>query len=114
MANIDFETCLEQYDVRAVVIEFPSTPLLEAIGKDIEIFLMADPVLSFSQEALSLLKKRVHYFEEIKELQRALIEWKDGDLPPLRDQTFYHKYLFRENTEALILNTIENCIAHRH
>lgn len=108
--DVTFQEFLKRYQVQAVVIEYPSTPLLEVIGRDIEIFLLADPILPFSQAALDLLKKRVHYFETIEDLQQALIAWKNGDLPSLRNQEFYRQYVFRENTEALILDVITDAI----
>ena len=101
----------DEYEIQAMVSEYPSSPLYEAIGRDTEIFQLADPNAPFSQAALKLLKKRVHYFEEISELKKALEEWKNGNRPSLRDDEFYHKYIYWENTEELVLNTIEECIS---
>jgi hypothetical protein len=112
--NMRLVECYDEYEIRAMVSEFPSSPLYEAIGGDMEIFQLADPTLPFSQEALNLLKKRVHYFEEITELKKALEEWRNGNRPSLRNNEFYRKYIYRENTEKLILNTIEECISHQN
>ena len=95
---------------RKKVLGMEISGVVEVIGKDVEIFLMADPVLPFSPEALALLKKRVHYFEDIKEMQKALIEWKNENLPTRRNDEFYRKHVYRENTEELILNIINNLV----
>lgn len=105
--HISFLRCLRTYNVRAVVFEYPSTPLYEAIGRDVEIFTMADPILPFNPTARQLLEKRVHYFEDITKMQAALIKWSKGELPTLRDDGFYRNHVFRENTPQLILQTIE-------
>jgi hypothetical protein len=114
ISDLSLQSYLEKYDIRAVIIEYPSTPLFEVMGRDIEIFLLADPVSPFSQQVLNLLKKRVHYFENIEDLKKSLGEWRQGNLPSLRNNEFYNKYVFRENTEDLILRTIKRCVSHRH
>lgn len=103
---------LRKYETQAVVIDFPSTPLYEVIGEGLDIFLMSDPILPFSNEVLALLKKRVHYFEKIQDLTAALEKYQNGDLPKLRDCGFYNKHVYREDTRELIINTI-NKLLHK-
>ena len=87
-------------------MDYPSTPLFEVLGENIDIFLLADPILPFTPEALILLRKRVHCFENIDELKDCLTKYTEGKIPSLRNNEFYHKYVYRKNTRSLILETI--------
>ena len=104
-------TYLRQNTVRAVVMEMPSTVLYETVGEDIELFLMLDFNLPFGNHAFSLLRKRAHCFDKIEDLQQALFQYQEGELPPLRNDEFYHKYVYRENTQECILTTINDILA---
>lgn len=106
LTNITLVECLEKFRVKAVVMEYPSTPLFEVLGENLDIFLLADPILPFTPEALTLLRKRVHYFENINELKDSLTKYTEGKIPGLRNDEFYHKYVCRKNTKHLILETI--------
>ena len=92
LQGLTFIQCLNKFAIKAVVMEFPSTPLFEVIGKDVDIFLLADPILPFSSDALYLLKKRVYFFEDLHELKSSLMQYLVGDLPILRNNEFYNKY----------------------
>jgi len=107
LKDFTFSECLNKFNIRAVVMDFPSTPLFEVIGKDVDIFLLADPLSPFSSDALTLLKKRVYYFEGIDELNTCLTKYVDGELPTLRNDEFYDKYVYRKNTKELILEAID-------
>ena len=106
LTNITLVECLEKFRVKAVVMEYASTPLFEVLGENIDIFLLADPILPFTPEALTLLRKRVHYFENIDELKDSLTKYIEGEIPHLRNNDFYNKYVCRKNTKRLILETI--------
>ena len=107
LKDLTFSECLNRFNIRSVIMDFPSTPLFDAIGKDVDIFLLANPVAPFSFDALRLLKKRVHYFERIDELSACLMKFVEGELPALRNSEFYFKYAYRKNTKELILETID-------
>ncbi len=109
--GMHFQDILDRYNVRAVIIKFTTTPLYEVIGRDIDIFMMNDPVKPFSKESLGLLKKRVNYFENINEMKRALVKWKEGGLPILRNNEFYNKYVFRKKTKSLIVDITKNILS---
>ena len=57
-----------------------------------------------------MLQKRVHCFDTLKYLQEALSLYCKGALPKLRNDEFYLKYVYKENTSELILNTLENLL----
>ena len=107
LKNVTFLECFNRFTIKSVVMEFPSTPLFEVIGKEVDIFLLADPILPFSWDALNLLKKRVYFFEDLHELKSSLLKYLVGDLPMLRNNEFYDKYVYRKNTKELILNKID-------
>ena len=108
--GMPFTECLQKYRVNAVVFEFTSTPLYEVIGEDIEIFTILDPNVPFGKKPLKMLQKRVHCFDTLKDLQEALSLYCKGALPKLRNDEFYLKYVYKENTSELILNTLENLL----
>ena len=105
--------CLKENHVRAIVSEYPSSPMFEVIGLDTEIFQLSAPNLPFSKEALELLTRRVHWFEEIDHMLEMLELWTNGSLKSKRDLAFYNKFLFKKNTDSLILGTIENCLLNK-
>ena len=80
--------CLKENHVRAIVSEYPSSPMFEVIGLDTEIFQLSAPNLPFSKEALELLTRRVHWFEEIDHMLEMLELWTNGSLKSKRDLAF--------------------------
>ena len=108
--NMMLRPCLEKYNVRAVVMEGLGTPLYDAIGDDIEIFIMLDPNLHFGDRAFSLLKKRVHCFDKIEDLREALFQYQKGQIVSLRNDEFFNRYVYRSNTPERILTTINDLL----
>ncbi|MFV0423084.1 hypothetical protein [Oleidesulfovibrio sp.] len=92
---------LERYKPLLAVIEFPSTPLYEALAYDIDIFLLADTTAPFTPHALNLLEKRVHIFYSAEELVAAVMRYTPEQSGSLRDNAFYNAYV---NTEAALKN----------
>ena len=108
--NMGLLSCLKQYNVQAVVMEGPSTCLFETIGENLELFLMADPNMPFGNQAYSLLKKRVHCFDKLENLQEALFQYQKGQLVSLRNNEFFNRYVYRSNTPKRILTTINDLL----
>ena len=96
----------------AIVSEYPSSPMFEVIGLDTEIFQLSAPNLPFSKEALELLTRRVHWFEEIDHMLEMLELWTNGSLKSKRDLAFYNKFSSKKYG-LLILGTIENCLLNK-
>lgn len=88
-----FTEFMKMYAPKLVIIEFPSTPLYDVLGYDIDIFLLNDPVHEFSEHALNLLKKRVHLFDDIDELVIAIEKYSHNPILKKRDQDFFHAYV---------------------
>lgn len=101
---------LEKFSPKLIIIEYPSTPLYETLGEDAEILILNDSIITFNPEALHLLKKRVHIFDDIKDLLESIDLWCEGKLTPLRDNQFYYKYVYRENARDNILSEINHII----
>jgi len=104
---------LQGHSPRIVVIEYPSTPVAEVLGLDAEVFMMGDPLIRYDAQALGLLRKRVHYFEETAPLLDALDAFLRGDLAPLRDDGYYRRYVSSGGTERKIRGSIDEMI-HPH
>jgi len=105
--DLTFVDCLDFYDIESVIMDYPSTPLFEAVGRDVDIFLMKDPVLPFTGEAMTLLAKRVHCFDDVRSLTGAISEYLQGRLPRLRDRSFYERFVHRSGVEARISQIID-------
>lgn len=108
VSTLSLRDFLKSYTPKLIIIDYPSTPLFEVVGLDIDIFLMSDPIKPFTEEALELLQKRVYIFEDIKDLKAAILQYNNGQLNKLRNNEFYHKYVYRKNTRSLILETIDS------
>jgi hypothetical protein len=98
---------LERYRPSLAVIEFPSTPLYEALAYDMDIFLLTDPTAPFTERALRLLERRVHVFHTADELTQALLRYSPQQGGKLRDTAFSRAYV---NT-ACPLSGIESHLA---
>jgi len=104
---------LERYEPKIVVIDFPTQPLYECLFlHDVEIFTMDDKLRTFNKDALSVLRKRVHYSESIEQLIEKLDLFLKGKLEAKRDDSFCHNYVYKNNTERNILSLIDSLMAN--
>jgi hypothetical protein len=108
--HLNLEEFLTKYRPRAVLVEFPSTPLFEVLHLDAEIFLMDNPLRPFERQALEELSKRVYYAAD----SETMISWLDlfvhGKLPKKRDNTFFNHYVYKENQEETIIRLIDTLL----
>lgn len=104
--DIKLDEFLQIYSPRAVVIEFPSQPLVEVIPLDTEIFLLNDPINPYAEDVLELLKKRVHYFESTAGLIAAVDLFLNDRLEKKRDNSYMNHYVCKDNTKENILKSI--------
>ena len=93
---------MRNYRPRLVVIENISTPLYDAIGLDVDIFLMLDDMWPLSTSALTMLKKRVHIFETPEDLAKAILLYGTTPLNRLRDKEFYQTFVNRGLLDAAL------------
>lgn len=91
-----FDEFLGRHKVRHVVLEFPSTPLFEALETDAQIYLMTDEINPYGQRALAKLAKRVHIFDDPRDLITALSKNMGGTVSANQDQEFYRRYVHGE------------------
>lgn len=101
---------LENYEIRAVLIEFPSTPLLEVISLDVEIFLLNEPVVPFENQALDELQRRVHYSENTNDLLSKLDLFLRGKFKPKRDTTYIDHYVRKINTKENVVQLVQSLV----
>ena len=101
---------LERYNPRAVLIEYPSTPLFDVLHLDAEIFLMGDYLHPFEKKAFEKLRKRVHYSEDIVEIISKINLFLKGKLEKKRDNSFYNHYVHKENAKGNILRFIDELL----
>ncbi len=93
---------LEKYHPNAIIIEYPSQPLVEVLHMDMEIFLMNCELSPFENQALSELIKRVYFAYDTGELISMLEQYIRGTLPKKRDTTYYNHYVYKEGTKENI------------
>lgn len=96
IADIPLVELLRCVSIRAVVLDFPTSPLLEVMNvcPATEIFLL-DKLLSpyrYPPRILNMLEERVHYYQEAAEMMSGLKDYLAGTLPPRRDQTYVRRY----------------------
>lgn len=111
--NTTLNEFLDHFLPKAVIIEYPSTPLAELISEDVEIFLMNDPVIPYEKSALEKLMKRVHYFENTADLISAVDCFFTGNLPSKRDITYAENYVSIHDVENRIVKYINNTVLHK-
>ena len=88
---VDF---MRTHEVRAVLIDANySTCLIEVLPFDCEVFVMHDPMIPYSEAALALLSRRVHYLDSVEAFQAASIAFAAGTLPARRDGGFVERYV---------------------
>lgn len=97
---------LRNYSPKLVIIEYHSTPLYEVLPLDCDIFLLLDDAFPFTENALQLLRKRVHCFERTEDLVEAIRVYPNS-IEKLRDNSFYSKYVANPNAQSHISNEIE-------
>lgn len=108
MSFVDF---LETHHPAAVLIEYPSTPLLEVLHLDTEVFLMNDVLHPFEEQALNELCRRVHYTITTEAMLILLEQFRRGTLKQKRDDTFLQHYVRRHHTQdhfRQLLHTLVN------
>ncbi|MEO5360770.1 MAG: hypothetical protein H7843_10055 [Nitrospirota bacterium] len=112
--DLKLDEFLQIYSPRAVVIEYPSQPLVEVIHLDTEIFLLSDPINPYAEDVLELLKKRVHYFESTEGLIAAIDLFLNGTLEKKRDNSYMNHYVCKDNTKENILKSIDALIENKN
>jgi hypothetical protein len=87
-----------------------STCLYELIPYDCEIFVIHDPMIQFNDDALNLLKKRVHYLYSFEEFESSYLDFINGKLSSLRNQEFQKKNIFNSefDIEKAVLDAVYN------
>ena len=110
VTNLNLNEFIGKYSPRIVIIEYPSQPLFDVLHLDAEIFYMADYVIPLSKNASELLKKRVHYSDDIDDIISKIDLFIKGKLDSKRDNSFYNHYVKRENTKDNALKFINDVI----
>jgi len=108
ISNLTVTEFLERYEPKAVLIEFPSTPLFEVMHLDTEIFLMNDDINPFEEKALEELRRRVHYSWNVEEIIAKIDLFSKGELEKKRDDTFYRHYVHKKDREDNISRFIDS------
>ncbi len=108
VANMTLLDYLSIYSPRVVIIEYPSTPLVELLLFDAEIFLLWDQFFQYDQVVREMLERRVHCFDTVEDMLRAVQAFFAGELPVKRDDSYCKRYVYREGSEQIILRTIES------
>ena len=92
-------------------MEFPSTPLLEVLDEDAEIFVLCDEILHFESKAYELLGRRAHCYSNVEDLLEGLSMSLDGKLSEKRDNAFRDYYTSRPNTRKEFYKCLEEILS---
>jgi hypothetical protein len=103
---------LKVFTPRAVIIEHPASPLVDVIHLDTEIFLMNNEIMPYEEKVLELLKRRVHYSENVDDMISMIKKFLEGGLEKKRDNTYYNRFVYKENANENILNFIDGLIKY--
>lgn len=103
---LTFEETVSRFRIKAIIFELMSTPFYEALGLDVELFVLNDSVRPVEASGLEKLKKRANYFEDVNELINGVDRFLKGEGKIKRDNSFYHRYVYKDNTEHNILSLI--------
>lgn len=110
ISSLPLNIFLRKYLPKMIIFEFISTPLYEIVDEDVEILALNDQLFPFNEEAFHLLKKRVYVFDTIDELIIGIDLWCAGRLPKLRNDEFYHKYIYKKDSKRIIISHIDRII----
>jgi|GEM_PF-1154675 len=108
LINLSMNEFLRKYNPRAVIIEFPSTPIYDVLNLDTEIFLMNDELLPFEKNVLNEIQKRVYYSETVDDILAQLNLFLKGTLIKKRDDTYLKHFLIKEYTKENIIKIIND------
>ncbi|MGE0268307.1 MAG: hypothetical protein AB7S78_07615 [Candidatus Omnitrophota bacterium] len=104
--NCTFTEFLNKYNPKVIVIEYPSTPLYEALFTDADIFMLNDEINPYGNEALELLKKRVNYFEDVNEMIKELKEY--SSMHRKTDCGYFKKYIHPGEMDGKLQDLMRN------
>lgn len=102
---------LKRYSPKLMLIDYPSTPLWETVGRDMDILLLEDALYPFEEQALALLRRRVQVFAEVGEMKAALTRFLQTGEPRLRDDAFYRRFVHRPAPATDILELVRGLLA---
>jgi hypothetical protein len=91
--HLDLAACFEEYDIDSVATEYVSSPLFECLRHDVEVLAIRNPLIPLSAEADGILRRRVHFFDNLKDIETGISELFLGKLPRLRDPEFANRFL---------------------
>jgi hypothetical protein len=110
VSHLKLEEFLTKYQPRAVLMEFPSSPLYETLHLDAEIFLMDNPLRPYERQALEELTKRVYYTEDCETMFSWIDLFAKSKLPKKRDNTFFNHYVYKGKREETIIQLIDTLL----
>jgi len=98
------------YHPRLVVIEYPSTPLLDVLGIDCDLFIFNDPVNPIAKKDRIMLEKRGYIINNIEQLYSLFNLFIENKLEKRRDATFYNYFISGDNSLVKAKDIIHNII----
>jgi hypothetical protein len=105
--NRSLTSYLQEYNPAITIIDYPSTPLIEVISRDTEIFMLVDNVCYYNDRILKLLEKRVHVSDSVGELILKMNNFLAGKLKSKRNNDYYNTYVAKENSKEAIIRIID-------
>jgi hypothetical protein len=99
--HLGLSECFETHQVRSVLIEYPSSPMFEAMCEDAEVFVLTNPIIKYSPAAEAQIKRRVHLHHDPAQLKTALTDYLSNEVAnKRRDSVFTRQYFRSADVEA--------------
>lgn len=106
-SDLLFEEYLGKVNPRIIIIEFPSTPLFEALSSEAQLFVMNDEINPYGPEAFECLNRRVYYYDDVENLISDVNKFLKGELQPKKDSSFYNQYVYKQNSRDRIAELVD-------
>lgn len=99
---------LTKYAPKLILFDSPMPFLEDVLPEELSVILMKDPMITFSDEAITLLMERVYYAGEVEEAKQFLQKHFKGNLAKKQDGAYVHKFCSQAVLQEKILQEISS------
>jgi len=111
--HLTLKEFVEDFAPKAVIMEYPSTPLYEVIHLDTEIFLLDSDIGPFEKTAFEELEKRAYCYNDVDNMIEGIKLFNNFELDKKRDKTFYNHYVCSNDSQEKIIEFIKSTIENQ-
>jgi hypothetical protein len=106
--DVQMDNYLTKYAPKLIMFDSPMPFLEDVLHEELPVILMKDPMITFSDEALTLLMERVYYAGEVEEAKQLLQEHFNRNLAKKRDTVYMCKCCSQAGLQEKILQEINS------